>query len=33
LQAAMIGGGISEFLGAAIALALICRDSLKAKAR
>ena len=32
LQAAMIGGGISEFLGAAIAFALIRHDSLKAKA-
>jgi MFS family permease len=31
LQAAMIGGGISEFLGAAIALAFIRHDSLKTK--
>ncbi len=32
LQAAMTGGGVSEFLGAAIAFALIRHDSLKAKA-
>jgi hypothetical protein len=32
LQAAMIGGGISEFLGAAVALAFIRHDSLKTKA-